>query len=112
LRPEDDPAGSKRTEIEMKSISNLGKALSIIAKAQVLEAIMHEDVDAFGAPSECHGLVDHGCAKRFRLARRRAEALAGAPLRIIELQARRRGHTLRTNTRLFDTLNFKLNPFL
>lgn len=74
-----------------KPIRNLGRALTILADQEAREHAMHEDVDAFYAPSECHGLVARGEEKRQRQARRHAEAVAGAPLREIRRQARARG---------------------
>jgi hypothetical protein len=38
---------------------------------------MHEDVDAWHAPSECHDLVAKGEGRRLRHARRRALHAAG-----------------------------------
>lgn len=68
----------------------LGKALSILAAAERAEAELHADVDAWGAPGECHKLVARGAARRRRLARRQAEAVAGMPLRALLAEARRR----------------------
>lgn len=68
----------------------LGKALSILAAADRAEAELHADVDAFGAPGECHALVARGEARRRRQARRHAEAVAGLPLRALMAEARRR----------------------
>lgn len=72
-------------------IPNLGAALMVLARAEASEIFMHADVDAFGAPGECHGLVARGEAERQRLARRQAEAIARRPLRIIRQQAKQRG---------------------
>lgn len=72
-------------------IRNLGKALTILAKAEAVEMDYHADVDAWGAPSECHGLVSRGEAQRARLARKHAEAVARRPLRIINREAKKRG---------------------
>lgn len=55
----------------------MGKAIGILALAQAREDFMHEDVDAFGAPGECHGLVSRGEARRERQARRHAKAASG-----------------------------------
>jgi hypothetical protein len=68
----------------------LGKAIGILLRAYEAEAFMHEDVDAFHAPSECHALVARGEAKRLRQARRHAEAVAGMNLRGIRKLARKR----------------------
>lgn len=72
-------------------ITNLGKALTILATQQAIECDMHSDVSAFGAPSECHGLVARGEGRRARRARKHAEAITRRPLRIIEREAKRRG---------------------
>jgi hypothetical protein len=55
----------------------LGKAIGILLKAHGFEADMHEDVDQFNAPSECHELVSRGESQRLRFARRRACHVAG-----------------------------------
>ena len=74
---------------------------------------MHADVDACGAPSECHALVSQGQAKRMRRARKHAEAIARAPLRVIARQSRQRVRSLnRHEERLLAILHVKLNPFL
>lgn len=72
-------------------IRNLGTALTILARAEAAEHFMHADVDAFGAPSECHGLVSRNEARRLRQARKHAEAEAKAPYRVIRAQAQKRG---------------------
>lgn len=72
-------------------ISNLGKAITILAKAEALELDMHADVEAFYAPSECHDLVARGEIQRARLARKHAEAIANRPYRVIKREAYRRG---------------------
>lgn len=72
-------------------IRNLGQVLTIIARAEACEHFMHADVDAWGAPSECHGLVSRGETRRQRQARRHAEAVARAPWRVIQRQAAKRG---------------------
>lgn len=75
----------------MSTIRNLGKALTILARAQATEIAYHADVDAWDAPSECHTDVARGEPRRQRRARKHAEAVARAPLRVIARQARRRG---------------------
>lgn len=72
-------------------IRNLGAALSILVRASAAEEFAHYDVDAFGAPSECHDLVARGEAQRLRRARKHAEAVARRPLRVILREASRRG---------------------
>lgn len=71
-------------------IPNLGAALSRIVLQEAQECFMHADVSAWGAPSECHELVSRGEARRRRLARRSAEAIARAPMRVILREAERR----------------------
>lgn len=75
----------------MNSIPNLGRVLSIILLAEVAEQSLHADVDAFGAPSECHDAVAFGQDDRMRLAHRMAEAEARRPWRLIVKEAKRRG---------------------
>jgi hypothetical protein len=72
-------------------IHQLGKALSIILVHEAGEIAMHEDVDAFHAPSECHRDVSKGEMRRLRTARRHAEAVAQRPWRVIAKEARKRG---------------------
>lgn len=73
------------------NIPNLGRALTVLAKAEAAELNAHADVDAFWAPSEIHALVSRGEARRQRIARRHAESIARAPLRIIDREAQKRG---------------------
>lgn len=75
----------------MNKIPNLGRVLSIMLRAEVAEMSLHADVDAWGAPSECHGDVRRGEAGRMRTARKMAEAEARAPWRVIVKEAKRRG---------------------
>ena len=72
-------------------IQNLGTVLTVLARSEAAEHFMHADVDAFGAPSECHVLVSRGEAQRQRRARKLAEALARRPMRCIKREAQRRG---------------------
>ena len=72
-------------------IPNLGRVLTVLAKAEAQEILLHDSVTAWGAPSECHGLVRKGEARRRRTARRHAEALARRPLRTILREAEKRG---------------------
>lgn len=58
-------------------MTQLGKAISIIAAFERGVAALHDDVRAFHAPSECHDIVARGAAKRFRLVRRHACHVAG-----------------------------------
>lgn len=74
-----------------KHITNLGEALSILAHAEAAEHFAHADVDAFGAPGECHSLVSRNEEKRQNEALRKAEALTGATFRDIRQQSIERG---------------------
>lgn len=76
--------------MEIEMINNLGRALSIIVQHKRNEDAMHEDVNQFHAPSECHELVSRGEAKRFRLVRRRVKALTGSRYDLVLREARRR----------------------
>jgi len=58
---------------------NVSAALTVLARAEARERVMHADVDAWGAPSECHYDVSRGAAERWRTARRQAHALTGLP---------------------------------
>lgn len=64
--------------------------LEILLEAQRREDAMHEDVDAFNAPSECHALVSRGLADRLRHARRRIRAATGLTFRQFEREIARR----------------------
>lgn len=55
----------------------LGRAITILAQQQADEEIAHMDVSAWGAPSECHGVVAKGADDRYRRAYRRARAISG-----------------------------------
>jgi hypothetical protein len=92
-------------------IRNLGKALGIMALQDVREDIMHDDISAWGAPSECHELVASGEDDRRRRARRHAEAVAQRPYRIIKREAKQRGFTRRHADQLNGRLHAKYNPF-
>jgi hypothetical protein len=72
-------------------IRNLGKAISVLILCEVHEVSAHADVDAFGAPGECHRDVSRRAPQRARLARKQAEAIARAPLRVIRREAIKRG---------------------
>lgn len=72
-----------------KGKRQLGRAIGILLAATRLEGALHEDVDAYHAPSECHGPVSRGQGKRLRYARRRALHAAGFnSLRLIRRAAR------------------------
>jgi len=67
----------------------IGKAISILIAAQNRLNELHEDVDAFGAPGECHDLVARGEAGALRQARRHAIAVSGCrSMREIKRRAR------------------------
>lgn len=68
----------------------LGKALGILIRQMEIENAMHADVDAWGAPSECHGLVARGSARRWREVRRHACHVAGVKNGRLLRQAMRR----------------------
>lgn len=95
-------------------IRNLGKVLTIIARAEAEEMDRHADVDAFNAPSECHALVSRGEARRERLARKHAEAVAERPWRIIKREAEQRGCTIHYLCRPYSRLLYSqiTHPYL
>jgi hypothetical protein len=74
----------------MRAHLNLSRALTILARAEAAEIDLHADVDAWGAPSECHALVGRHQARRDRIARKHAEAEAQRPLRVIRRETQRR----------------------
>jgi len=49
----------------MKKQLTIGRAISVFAKLESDEIIMHDDVSAWGAPSECHADVSRGYEKRY-----------------------------------------------
>lgn len=71
-------------------MAQLGRALTILIRAAEVEHAMHDDVDAWGAPSECHALVSKGEGERARLAMRRACHAAGVSNRRLLRKAMRR----------------------
>ena len=74
-----------------KMTHNIGKAIGILIEAALHEEALHDDVDAFHAPSECHDLVARGEGKRFRLARRRALHASGFnSMRLLRREVHRR----------------------
>lgn len=58
-------------------MQRLGRAISILVAHERAVDEMHGDVRAFGAPSECHGVVSRYAARDFRLVRKHACAVAG-----------------------------------
>jgi hypothetical protein len=78
----------------MNRVTNLSAALTILARAEAAEYRLHADVDAWGAPSECHNLVSRRESARLREARRHAESVVQRPLRWILREAKRRGGVL------------------
>lgn len=58
-------------------MQQLGKAFSVIARQLASEEMAHDEVDAYYAPSECHGLVKKHMVKKHRLARRYARSISG-----------------------------------
>lgn len=75
-------------------IRNLGQVLSVLVAQEAAGVALHEDVDAFGAPSECHGLVEKQLARRRAEAFKKMEQLAGVPFRQIRQEAEDRGFVL------------------
>lgn len=75
----------------------MGRAVSIMARAFATEMVMHDDVRAFHAPSECHALVARNEEKRTRQARRHAKAISGLSRREFNKAWKR------VTPRIFDT---------
>ena len=69
-------------------VRNISRALTILARAEAAEFDLHADVDAFGAPSECHALVSRGEKQRWRNAVRHAKGVTGASYPQIKRAAR------------------------
>lgn len=95
-------------------IRNLGRALTILVQQEVAEIELHDDVDAWHAPSECHRDVARYEAQRAREARKHAEAVARRPLRTILREAKARaGFVMKSNERSYARLFERLyrNPY-
>lgn len=73
-------------------IRNLGRVATILARAEAREIDGHASISAFGAPGECHRDFSKGEARRMRVARRHAEALARRPYRTILKELMKRGY--------------------
>ena len=87
---------------------NISEAIVILAAWQIAEDVYHEDVSAWGAPSECHDLVRRGARRRFYSAARQALAVAGSAKRIKQA-ANDMGH--RGQDRLMGQLYGRMSPF-
>lgn len=59
----------------------LGRGLTTVIKQQVSESLMHADVDAFHAPSECHALVSKGEDERYEEALKKGAQEANMSLK-------------------------------
>lgn len=90
---------------------HLGKALTILAGQLVDEEIMHADVDAWGAPSECHRDVSRGERRRHRAAIWKARGASRMSKRNFN-RAIRHAWNSRGFLRLQSILHVKYNPFL
>lgn len=78
-------------EVTEPKTHRLGEALSVLAIQEAHEIISHEDVDAMGAPSECHDLVARREPERAEKACQGAEKVAGITFAEITRQAQSRG---------------------
>jgi len=74
----------------------LGKAFGLIARQEAYEQMMHADISAWHAPSECHAVVARGEKRRLREARRHAKAVSGLSRRAFNVELKR------TRGRIFD----------
>ncbi len=72
-------------------IRNLGHVLSILARHEMRDMLMQDDLRAYHAPSECYDDVARGDKQRWRETRKLAEATAQRPYRVICQEATRRG---------------------
>ncbi len=88
----------------------LGKAIGIIARACANESIMHEDISAWGAPSECHADVEKGEAIRLRHAHRLAKSVSGLSRRAFNKEL------TKVPSRVFENAAHRIylrdNPFI
>lgn len=76
---------------KQNQVKCLGQILSLIIRHDCDEQFSHADVEAFGAPGECHDLVRKNEHKRWRHTRRRVVALAGRPWRVVLKELRKQG---------------------
>ena len=74
----------------------LGKAFGFMARQEAYEQMMHADMSARHAPSECHADVRRGEHYRRRAARRHAKAVSGLSRRAFNVELKR------TRGRIFD----------
>ena len=87
---EQNPAYFEQEPDDDSMLDQLGAALSVIAAALAFESVMHADVSAWSAPSECHASVSRGEERRMEEASKQAHRIAGAPVARIFAEAERR----------------------
>lgn len=91
---------------------SMGRALSVMARQEVREIIMHEDVSAWGAPSECHSSVSRGEEIRRRQARRLAKSISGLSRAAFNRElCRSGGYGGRAWARVVSSLYSTMSPF-
>lgn len=69
---------------------NISQGASILARHVRSAHSLHDDVDEWGAPTECHGLVVRLNAREFRLVRRRIKAVTGLKFNAFVREVERR----------------------
>lgn len=69
---------------------NLGRGLTIFLEHHRYENFMHDEIDAWHAPSECHALASRGEDRRFRAMRRHVEGVTGLKWKVFREQVIRR----------------------
>lgn len=70
-------ADSRGRLAQEETMQQLGKAVSILLRFDRRADACFADLGAFGAPSECHAVVEHGLRREFRQVRRHACRVAG-----------------------------------
>jgi hypothetical protein len=69
---------------------NIGRGVSIWINHIRGEQSLHDEVDAYFAPSECHALVARGETYRNRIVRRHIKSVTGLSFRAFKREVRRR----------------------
>lgn len=69
---------------------NIGRGASILALHIASEEALHDDADAWNAPSECHQLISVSSARRFRTVRKRIKAVTGLKFHTFLREVKRR----------------------
>lgn len=95
----------------VKAILNMDEILGELVMLDVNEAISHDDVSAWLAPSECHRDVTRFNDKLRKEKIIEIEGTVNAPLDMILKEAEKRGWNYRLECQAFGRLYQKYNPF-